>query len=106
MVGHSNDPDDLTVNSLADRDMAYHHHDDNGNSPPYGNEEVQDEKEEDICSCSFPRENIQTFLTSNLNNNGGALPSKGGTTKSSVATSPYIVSLTTSRQHSNHHVLT
>lgn len=113
MVGQASEPANWTdTNANSGRFDHYQQVDDNGNTPQ--NQEDQnhahENQDEDICSCSLAKDtNIKT-ISSSFNNNGGnnnigkgVMSGKNSFTTAS--TSPYILSLSTSRQHSNHHVL-
>jgi len=113
VVGQSSEPTTFTGQNLISRSPEQHQQvDDNGNTRQQATKQdhIHQNQEEDICSCSLAKEtNIRT-ISSSLNNNGNGISlSKGGLSgKSSyttTSTSPYILSLSTSRQHSNHHVL-
>ena len=113
MVGQTNEPTNVTDSNLHNRSFGQSQQlDDNGNKKEQGNERKHtiEENSEDVCSCSLAKDtNVKTFPSSfNNNNNGGSSLLKGLSGKvnfTTASSSPYIISLSTSRQHSNHHVI-
>ena len=109
MVGQASVPTNLNESNLNDSSPTLQH-DDNGNTKEKITESGHyHENEEDVCSCSLSKDN-KIKIISSLNNNGGSsVSSKVGMSGKGVLstsnTSPYIISLSSSRQHSNHHVL-
>ena len=113
MVGQASEPTNFTDPNVNIVHPDNQHQDDNGNTHQLlgGRKHIQENQEEDICSCSLAKDSSIRTIPSSLNNNGGvSSPTKGGfsgkTSFTTTTTSPYILSLSTSRQHSNHHVLT
>ena len=113
VVGQASEPTTFTEQNQTSRSHEQHQNvDDNGNTRQQATERdhTHHNQEEDICSCSLAKDNNIRTISSSLNNNGNGINlSKGGLlgkNHSSTSTSPYILSLSTSRQHSNHHVLT
>ena len=113
MVGQASEPANWTdTNANSGRFDHYQQVDDNGNTQQNQEDQnhIHENQDEDICSCSLAKDtNIKT-MSSSFNNNGGnnnigkgVMSGKNSFTTAS--TSPYILSLSTSRQHSNHHVL-
>ena len=111
VVGQASVPTNLNESNANDGSPILYH-DDNGNTKDHTVESDHlHENEEDVCSCSLSKDNKIKIISSLNNNNGGSsISSKPGISGkqalSTNSTSPYIISLSTSRQHSNHHVLT
>ena len=113
MVGQASEPTSFTDSNLnSGHSVTQNLEDDNGNTQEQttDREHIREIQEEDICSCSLAKDTTIRTIPSSLNNNGGGSSLiKGGMNGkhnlTSTTTSPYILSLSTSRQHSNHHVL-
>ena len=106
MVGQASVPTNQNDSNLNDSiPVLLHGEDNNGNTKEIIiDQDHIHENEEDVCSCSFSEDTPFKIMPSSLNNNGNSTKT-GKNSISSKSTSPYIISLSSSRTHSNHHVL-